>query len=463
MKQRTIQNEVSVESPGLHTGKFVKLTFRPAPENHGIKFRRIDIGEDAIVEADVKYVFSTNRSTSLSKKDIQIYTVEHVLSAARGLEVDNLLIDIDGPEVPIMDGSARKFIEALESAGFQEQQSERKYFEITETIRYTDEMTGTELVALPADEFQVTTMIDFNSQVLGQQYAQLNTMSQYKDEISPCRTFVFLHELEALLKQGLIKGGDFDNAIVIVDRIMSQKDLDELAEKLDRPSIKVDSEGILNTTELNFSNEPARHKLLDVIGDLSLVGIPIKGKIVATKPGHTANVQFARLLQAEAKIQRRLSGIPKYSSESEVVFTTQQIAEKLPHRFPFLLVDKVIELTKEYVVGVKNVTFNEQFFQGHFPSNPVMPGVLQLEALAQVGGIYALSIMPDDVEYDTYFLKIDNAKFKRKVVPGDSLVLKAELLSPIRRGLCHMQCTAYVGNEIASEAEMVAQIVARKK
>lgn len=463
MNQTTIKNAVSVSGIGLHSGRQVTLTFKPASANHGYRFQRMDLPEQPVVPADVKWVISTNRGTTLKSGEAQVSTVEHVLSALTGLQIDNVLLEIDGPEMPIMDGTSMPFVEALLQTGIETLEAERDYFVVTEPVAYKDEVTGTELLALPADAFEATVMIDFNSKVLGQQFAALHSLDQYVSEIAPCRTFVFVHELEKLLDMGLIKGGDLENAIVIADRRMEAEELNVLAKKMNKPAIKIDSEGVLNTVKLRFQNEPARHKLLDVMGDLALIGKPIRGKIVATKPGHTANVEFAKILKKQLTDKRRLIGIPKIDPDKEAIYDTVQIMDLLPHRIPFLLVDKIIEITETMVVGIKNITMNEPFFQGHFPGNPVFPGVLQIEAMAQTGGILALHHQPDKGNWDTYFLKIDNCKFKAKVTPGDTLVLKLELIEPIRRGIVHMQGTGYVGNKVVSEAELTAQIVKRNK
>lgn len=461
MNQRTIKNSITINGTGLHTGKEVTLTFLPAPAGQGIRFERTDIEGHPQVKADIGNVVSTHRGTTLQQEQALIHTVEHLMAALAGLNIDNVTIEIHGEEVPIMDGSSRPFVDALMKAGIEVQDEKREFLEITEPIFYTDEKTGTELLALPYDGFQVTTLIDFDSKILGLQYAALRSMADFASEIAPCRTFVFLHELEYLVDHNLIKGGDLSNAIVIVDKLMNQSELDALAIKLNKPSVTIDQEGILNTTELYFSNEPARHKLLDVIGDIALLNKPIKGKIVATKPGHTANIEFTKLLRKALFEQRRNKGVPKYDPNTEPIYNAIEIERLLPHRYPFLLVDKVIEMSRSHIVGLKNITFNESFFQGHFPGNPVMPGVLQIEALAQTGGLLALSIIDDPGNFDTYFLKIDNVKFKNKVVPGDTLLLKLELTAPIRRGLVQMHGSAYVGNKLVSEGDLTAQVIKR--
>lgn len=459
MKQKTLAKSFSLEGVGLHTGKTVVIEFEPAEVNHGIRFMRVDMQDQPILTADVNQVVSTNRGTTIRNGEAQISTVEHVLSALTGTGVDNVLIKVNGPEIPIMDGSAIDFVDGILGAGLIEQATDREYFEIEEPISFRDEVTGTELLALPGDKFEVTAMIDFNSQILGHQYASLQNIDDYATQIAPCRTFVFVRELEQLFDQNLIKGGDLDNAVVIADRLMDQDELDRLAKKLGKQSIKVEKTGILNTTSLKFENEPARHKLLDVLGDLTLLGKPIKGKIVARKPGHTANIEFTKLLKRKMMEQRKLKGRPRIDPDQPPLFDIESIRKLLPHRYPFLLVDKIVEMTENYIVGVKNITFNEPFFQGHFPGNSIFPGVLQIEALAQVGGVFVLSKVEDPENWGTLLLKIDNTKFKYKVSPGDQLILKMELLSAVRRGICLMYGTAYVGSKLVSESELTAQIV----
>ncbi|MDH3648198.1 MAG: bifunctional UDP-3-O-[3-hydroxymyristoyl] N-acetylglucosamine deacetylase/3-hydroxyacyl-ACP dehydratase [Saprospiraceae bacterium] len=462
-KQKSLARSVSIQGIGLHSGEKVTMTFKTADSNFGVRFKRIDLPDSPVLIADVTKVFSTHRGTTIREGDAQVSTVEHILSALAGSGIDNVLIEIDGPEVPIVDGSAKPFIELFQEAGVIDQDAQREYFVVEEPVSYKDEVTGTEIVALPSTTCEITAMIDFSSPVLGKQYASLKDFKSFGSEIAPARTFVFLRELEHLYNQNLIKGGDLENAVVIVDRMMTQEELDVLAKKLGKPSMKVEKEGVLNITNLRFSNEPARHKLLDLIGDLSLIGRPIKGKIVATKPGHASNVAFAKILKEKYKAQRKLKGKPKYSPDQIPVLDLEQIKGMLPHRFPFLLVDKIIELSDSHVVGVKSISYQEHVFQGHFPGNPVFPGVLIIEALAQTGGILALSTVENPTDWDTYFLKIENTKFKHKVIPGDSLILKMELLTPIRRGIVHMQGTAYVGNRIVSEGELTAQIINRTK
>ncbi len=462
MNQQTIKSSLQLNGVGLHTGKAVALEFFPADVNHGIKFRRVDLDDQPVLKADVGLVDSTNRGTCLKSKDAEVHTVEHLMSALIAMGVDNVMIDVNGPEIPIMDGSAKMFIDAIKEVGLEEQEAERDYFVVEEPIFFKDDNGDTELIALPYDGFQVTTMIDFNSKVLGTQHAQLNSLEEFESEIAACRTFVFLHELEALFDQGLVQGGDLDNAVVLVDKVMSENALNTLAEKIGKPGIKVESEGVLNTTDLYFRNEPARHKLLDVIGDLGLIGAPIKGKIITNRPGHTANVQFAKVLKKAYLMQKKSRNIPKYDPNVAPIYDVNQIQELLPHRFPFLMIDKIIEVSENHVVGVKNVTMNEHLFQGHFPGNPIFPGVLQVEAMAQTGGILALLLQEDQEGWDTYFLKINNTKFKGMVRPGDTLVFKLELMAPIKRGIVQMYGAAYVGGKLVSEGEFTAQIVKRK-
>ena len=459
IRQTTIKKPVTVSGVGLHTGAHVNLTFHPAPVNHGYKFRRVDIEGKPLIDVDVDNVVDTSRGTTLSQNGAKISTTEHALAALVGTEVDNVIIDVDGPEVPIMDGSSRPYIDAINKAGIVEQDAERIYFELKENLTFEEPSRKVEMLAVPSADYRITVMVDYNSPVLGTQHAQMHLISEFTEEISPCRTFCFLHELEMLVKHNLIKGGDLDNAIVVVDRPVSQQKLDELAELFNKPHVEVKEKGILNNVQLHFQNEPARHKLLDIVGDMALIGMPIKAHILAARPGHAANVEFARKIKALIKSEKSKTTAPTFNLNAAPVFDINQIAKYLPHRYPFLLIDKIIELTESKVTGLKNVTLNEWFFQGHFPENPVMPGVLMIEAMAQTGGILVLSTVPDPENYWTYFMRIDHARFKQKVVPGDTLVFALELASPIRRGICHMVGKAYVGDKVVMEAEMMAQIV----
>lgn len=461
IKQRTIKSEITISGTGLHTGQSVNMTFKPAPENHGYKFKRIDIEGQPIVEADVDNVTDTSRGTNLSQNGASVNTVEHVLAALVGLEVDNVLIELDGPETPIMDGSSLKFIEALEAADFEEQEAEREYYHIPHNIHYSEPDRKVEMVAMPLDDYRFTCMIDYNSPVLGSQHAAITTITEFKKEISSSRTFCFLHELEMLLENDLIKGGDLNNAIVVVDKEVSKEELEKLGVLFKKKDIDVAKEGILNNIELRHQNEPARHKLLDMIGDLALVGVPLKGHIMAARPGHAANVAFAKRIKAQIKKERSKKKVKIYDPNATPVYDTVQIMNILPHRQPFLLIDKILELTKTHVVGLKNVTMNEEFFKGHFPGSPLFPGVLQIEAMAQTGGILVLNTVPDPENWITLFLKIENARFKDKVVPGDTLIFQCDLLAPIRRGIAQMKGIGIVGDRIVVEAELMAQIVRR--
>lgn len=456
-KQKTLAKEAVLSGVGLHTGKKVTLTFKPAEPDTGFVFVRTDLEGNPQVEADAQYVVSTARGTTLEKKGVKIHTTEHALAALVGMDIDNCYIEMDNSELPIMDGSSKYFIEAIEEAGIVEQDKDREYYRIKEIVTYVDPETGSEITAIPSDDYQVTAMVDFGTKVLGTQNATLTSIKNFKKDISEARTFCFLHELEQLLAAGLVKGGDLDNAIVYVDKEITPETKERLCKAFNRDDVAIRPNGILDHLTLHYPNEAARHKLLDVVGDLALIGTKLKAKIIATKPGHHTNTNFAKKLSKQIKLAQR-NKIPEFDLNAEPVYDINDIIKLLPHRPPFLLIDKVLSITPTGLVGVKNVTMNEPFFVGHFPKEPVMPGVLQIEAMAQLGGLLILGELENPQEYSTYFMKIENAKFKRKVVPGDTLVFKLELLEPIRRGIVHMQGYGYVGNQIAVEAEMMAVI-----
>ncbi|MBG6189030.1 UDP-3-O-[3-hydroxymyristoyl] N-acetylglucosamine deacetylase/3-hydroxyacyl-[acyl-carrier-protein] dehydratase [Flavobacterium sp. CAN_S2] len=461
VKQKTIKTEISLTGVGLHTGKEVKMTFKPAPVNNGFTFVRVDLEGQPIIEADANYVVNTQRGTNLEKLGVKIQTPEHVLAALIGCDLDNVIIELNASELPIMDGSSKYFVEALEKAGFEEQNAKRNVYVVKEVISFTDEASGSEILVMPSDHYCVTAMVDFGTKILGTQNANMKSIADFKTEISESRTFSFLHELESLLENGLIKGGDLNNAIVYVDKEISASTMENLKVAFGKDEITVKPNGILDNLTLHYPNEAARHKLLDVVGDLALIGTRIQGKVIANKPGHFVNTQFAKKMAKIIKIEQR-NYVPVYDLHQEPLMDIHKIMAVLPHRPPFLLIDRIIEMSETHVVGMKNVTMNENFFVGHFPEAPVMPGVLIVEAMAQTGGILVLSTVPDPENYLTYFMKIDNVKFKHKVLPGDTLIFKCDLITPIRRGICHMQANAYANGKLVAEAELMAQIAKKQ-
>ena len=459
-KQNTLAASFSLQGKGLHSGLNIEVSFNPAPENHGYKIKRVDLPEQPVIDAVAENVINTQRGTVIGRKDIQISTIEHAMAALYAMGVDNCLIEVNAPEFPILDGSARHYVEEIQKVGLQEQNAARDYYIVKHKVEVKDEETGASIMLLPDDHFCVNTLISFNSPVLNNQFATMNDVKDFPTEIAASRTFVFVRELEMLLQNNLIKGGDLDNAIVIYDQKVSQEALDKLADMMNVPHQNIQELGYINNEPLVFDNEPARHKLLDVIGDIALIGKPIKGRVIATRPGHSINNKLARIIRKQIKLNDVQA--PIYDPNAEPVMDINRIRELLPHRYPFLLVDKIIELGKNYIVGVKNITTNEPFFQGHFPQEPVMPGVLQVEAMAQTGGLLVLNTVDEPERYSTYFMKIDCVKFRQKVVPGDTLILRLELLAPIRRGISTMKGYVFVGDKLVSEAEFMAQIIKNK-
>lgn len=459
-KQNTLADSFSLEGKGLHTGLNIHITFNPAPENHGYKIKRTDLPEQPIIDAVAENVINTQRGTVIGKKDIQISTIEHAMAALYATGIDNCLIEVDAPEFPILDGSSRFYTEGINKVGLKKQTANKQYYIVKHKIEVKDEETGASIMILPEDNFSVNVLVSYNSPVLTNQYAVMDDLSQFPSEISASRTFVFVREIEMLIQNNLIKGGDLDNAIVIYDQKVSQDSLDKLADMMNQPRKSAEELGYISNNPLVFDNEPARHKLLDVIGDIALIGRTLKGRIIATHPGHSINNKLARMIRKEIKLNEVQA--PVYDPNKAPVMDINRIRELLPHRYPFLLVDKIIEIGDNYIVGIKNITANEPFFQGHFPQEPVMPGVLQVEAMAQTGGLLVLNSVEEPERYSTYFMKIDGVKFRQKVVPGNTLILRLELLAPIRRGISTMKGLVFVGDTLVSEAEFMAQIIKNK-
>lgn len=463
MKLKSILNQkVEISGIGLHTGKMIHMVISAGEAGSGVKFIRTDLTPHAVIAADVNHVFTTSRGTTLKIGEATIATIEHLMAALNALNLEDIIVEVDGPEIPILDGSSSQFIKQLVAAGLSEAESTKEVFKVNEIFSFTDSETGSEYVVYPSDHLELKTILHFSEDTMGDMVATMQDLTRFKDDIADARTFVFLSEVEPLFDAGLIKGGDIDNAVVIVDKKLTDDEVQNLRVKLGKPDASIE-DGVISSTPMRFKNEPARHKLLDLVGDLALFGKDIHAKIIATRPGHTSNIALAKLLRTKYLEQKKNAGKPSYDPTAVPIMDSEQIKMYLPHRYPFLMVDKVIEISPTHIVGVKNVTYNENFFMGHFPDNPIFPGVLQMEALAQTGGILALTAISDGTEkWDTYFLKMDNVKFKAKVVPGDTLLLKMELMSPIRRGIVQMMGTAYVGNKLVSEGELTAQIVKRQ-
>lgn len=462
IKQKTLKSSFSLSGKGLHTGLNLTVTFNPAPENHGYKIQRIDLEGKPMIDAVADNVVETTRGTVLANKNgDKVSTVEHAMAALYALGIDNCHIEVNGPEFPILNGSSLYYVEEIEKVGVEEQNAVKDYYIIKSKIEVRDEKTGSSIIVLPDEDFSLNVLVSYDdSLIIPNQYATLEDMNKFKDEIANSRTFVFVREIEPLLNAGLIKGGDLDNAIVIYEKKMSQESFDKLADVMGVPHMDANQLGYINHDPLVWPNECARHKLLDVIGDLALIGKPIRGRIIATRPGHTINNKFARLMRKEIRLHEIQA--PVYNCNIPPIMDINRIRELLPHRYPFQLVDKVIEIGANYIVGIKNVAANEPFFQGHFPQEPVMPGVLQIEAMAQVGGLLVLNSVDDPESYSTYFLKIDGVKFRQKVVPGDTLLFKVELMTPIRRGIATMKGYVFVGEKICCEAEFMAQVIRNK-